>query len=61
LGRGEPESRRLEATQQLAALHDGGAGRDHEIAVLLGDVVVIALETATRYLVGVGERVELVQ
>ena len=57
LARREPETRSLQPTQQLSALHDDGAGLDEIGPVLLGDVVVIALETPPRDPVGVGERV----
>jgi predicted metal-dependent HD superfamily phosphohydrolase len=47
-GRTQTESGGAQPTHEFAALHDLGAGSDHVVAVLLGDVVVVALEPAAR-------------
>ena len=60
LARREPETRSLQPTQQLSALHDDGACLDEIGPVLLGDVVVIALERSPRDSHPLGKVVQLV-
>jgi len=60
LGGRQPQPRLLQAVQQLTAVHLHRAGLDQARSVLLRDVVVIALEAATRDPRPIGERVQLV-
>ena len=61
LTRAEAQPRTLEPTQQLATLDHDGAGGDELVAVLLGDVVVIPLESSTRNADPDGEVVQFVE
>lgn len=57
----QPEAGRLQPAKQLAALDHHGTTIDQQITVLLGHVVVVALEAASRNVVGGSERVEFVE
>ena len=52
---------RLEPANQLTTLDDRCARCDHLIAILLGDVVMITVETTAGNAVGVGELMQLVE
>lgn len=60
LGRRQPETGTAQPTHELPALHVHGAGGDHLGPVLLGDVVVVALEPTSGEAGEVGEVVQLV-
>ena len=61
LGRRQPQTGRPQAAHELAALHLDRTRRNELGAMLLRDVVVIALETAARQSGHVSEHPELVE
>lgn len=60
LGRRQTQSGGAESANEFPALDVLGTGGQQLVSVLLGDVVVISLEAASRNLVAVGELVQLV-
>ena len=60
LRRRQTEPGAAESLYQLAALHNARAGVDHLLSIRLRDVVMVALETATRNTDEVSEVVQLV-
>ena len=58
--RRQPQASVTEPSHELAALHHDGSRSDHGVSVLLGNVVVVALERTARDAEALSEGVELV-